>query len=203
MSSTVVNAKTCEISEPDGSLAGYLRSHPVAGQDRARAVSSEAGDTEAALAAAATQVQATYTTAYLAHVPLETRAAVAEWDDGRLTVWTGTNVPFAVRARLSETFGISQAAIRVVVPPAGAGFGGKHGDEAIEAARLARGTGHPVRVHWSRAEEFQCGFLRPMAVIDVRAGLDAAGSDPLGFRLRHLNDERLAAVVQAAAERFG
>ena len=83
-------------------------------------------------------MQATYTTAYLAHVPLETRAAVAEWQDGRLTVWTGTNVPFAVRARLSETLGISEAAIRVIVPPVGGGFGGKHGDEAIEAARLAR-----------------------------------------------------------------
>jgi isoquinoline 1-oxidoreductase len=250
-------------------LAGYLRSHPVAGQDWPRAVCSEAGDTEAALAAAATQVQATYTTAYLAHVPLETRAAVADWADGRLTVWTGTNVPFAVRARLSETFGMSQAAIRVIVPPTGAGFGSKHGDEAIEAARLAREAGRPVKVHWSRAEEFQCGFLRPMAVIDVRAGLDAAGSvtawdfldinagangfafpyavpnrrlryspaaspypqgpyralaatantfareshiddlayvagtDPLGFRLRHLDDERLAAVVRAAAGRFG
>jgi CO/xanthine dehydrogenase Mo-binding subunit len=52
--------------------------------------------------AVATQVKATYTTAYLAHAPLETRAALAEWDDGRLTVWTGTNVPFAVRARLSR-----------------------------------------------------------------------------------------------------
>ena len=157
-------------------LAAYLRSHPGAGQGWERAVDSETGDTEAALAAAATQVKATYTTAYLAHVPLETRAAVAEWDDGRLTVWTGTNVPFAVRARLSETFGISQAAVRVIVPPVGGGFGGKHGEEAVEAARLARRAGRPVMVHWSRAEEFQCGYLRPMAVIDVRAGLDADGS---------------------------
>jgi len=250
-------------------LAGYLRSHPAEDQGWPAAVSSSAGDPEAALAAAAVQVQATYTTAYLAHVPPETPAAVADWDDGRLTVWTGTNVPFAVRARLGETFGISQAAIRVIVPPTGAGFGGKHGDEAVEAARLARRAGRPVQLHWSRAEAFQQGFLRPMAVIDVRAGLDAAGSvtgwdfldinagpngfafpyavpdrrlryypaaspyrqgpyralaatantfareshfdelayiagvDPLRFRLSHLDDERLAAVVKAAADRFG
>ena len=250
-------------------LETYLRAHPVDGEGWQRAVSSQAGDPEAALAAAVIGVQATYTTAYLAHVPLETRAAVAEWEDGRLTVWTGTNVPFAVRARLSRTLGIGEAAIRVIVPPVGGGFGGKHGDEAIEAARLARGTGGPVMVHWSRAEEFQQGFLRPMAVIDVRAGLDAAGSliawdfldinagangfafpyavpnrrlryqpaasphaqgpyralsatantfareshidalayaagaDPLRFRLRHLDDERLAAVLEAAAGRLG
>jgi CO/xanthine dehydrogenase Mo-binding subunit len=157
-------------------LESYLRTHQVDGEGWQRAVSSQTGDTDAALAAAVTGIEATYTTAYLAHVPLETRAAVAEWEDGRLTVWTGTNVPFAVRARLSQAFGIDEAAIRVIVPPVGGGFGGKHGDEAIEAARLARDSGRPVMVHWSRAEEFQWGFLRPMAVIDVRAGLDAAGS---------------------------
>ena len=250
-------------------LESYLRTHQVDGEGWQRAVSSQTGDTDAALAAAVTGIEATYTTAYLAHVPLETRAAVAEWEDGRLTVCTGTNVPFAVRARLSQAFGIDEAAIRVIVPPVGGGFGGKHGDEAIEAARLARGSGRPVMVHWSRAEEFQWGFLRPMAVIDVRAGLDAAGSitswdfldinagangfafpyavpnlrlryspaaspyaqgpyralsatantfareshidalayaagaDPLSFRLRHLDDERLAAVLQAATGRLG
>jgi len=250
-------------------LETYLRTHTVEGDGWQRAVSSETGDPDAALAAAVTGVQATYTTAYLAHVPLETRAAVAEWKNGRLTVWTGTNVPFAVRASLSRVFGIGEDAIRVVVPPVGDGFGGKHGDEAIEAARLARDAGPPVMVHWSRAEEFQRGYLRPMAVIDVRAGLDASGSitawdlldinagangfafpyavpnrrlryqpaasphaqgpyralsatantfareshidalayiagaDPLRFRLRHLDDERLAAVLEAASGRFG
>ncbi len=250
-------------------LESYLRAHPADGEGWQRAVSSEAGDVVTALACAQTGVQATYTTAYLAHVPLETRAAVAEWEDGRLTVWTGTNVPFAVRAQLSRALGIGEAAIRVIVPPVGGGFGGKHGEEAIEAARLASGCGQPVMVHWSRAEEFQQGYLRPMAVIDVRAGLDAtglitawdfldinagangfafpyavpnrrlryqpaaspypqgpyralsatantfareshidalayaAGADPLRFRLRHLDDERLAAVLEAAAGRFG
>ena len=181
-------------------LAGYLRSHPVAGHGWERAVCSEAGDTEAALAAAVTQVKATYTTAYLAHIPLETRAALAEWDDdGRLTVWTGTNVPFAVRARLSQAFGISEAAIRVIVPPVGGGFGGKDGAEAVEAARLARGTGRPVQVRWSRAEEFQRGYLRPMAVIDVRTGLDAAGSiTASGFPRHQRGSQRFRLPVRGA-----
>jgi nicotinate dehydrogenase subunit B len=264
-----IEADWDEPSSCPSDLEAYLRAHPADGEGWQRAVTSQAGDPEAALAAAAIGVQASYTTAYLAHVPLETRAAVAEWEDERLTVWTGTNVPFAVRAQLSRTFGISEAEIRVIVPPVGGGFGGKHGDEAIEAARLARGAGRPVMVHWSRAEEFQQGFLRPMAVIDVRAGLDAAGSitawdlldinagangfafpyavpnrrlryrpatsphaqgpyralaatantfaceshidalaytagvDPLRFRLRHLDDARLAAVLEAATRRFG
>jgi len=78
---------------------------------------------------------------------LDTRAAVAEWDNGRLTVWAGTNVPFAVRARLGNTFRISEASIRVIVPPTWGGYGGKHGDEAVEAARLSRHSFRPVMVH--------------------------------------------------------
>ena len=89
---------------------------------------------------------------------------------------TGNNVPFPVRARLAETFGLDINDVRVIVPPTGGGYGGKRGDEAIEAARLAMATASPVKVHWSRAEEFQFGFVRPMAVIDVRAGLGRDGS---------------------------
>ena len=163
-------------AEPAADMAGYLREHPVACQGWEHPVDLEEGDAAAALAKAAVTVRATYTTAYLAHVPLETSAAVAAWDDrGRLTVRAGCNVPFAVRSRLAAELGIAEADVRVIVPPTGGGFGGKHGDNAIEAARLARAAGRPVSVHWSRAEEFTWGYLRPMAVIDVRAGADQGG----------------------------
>ena len=159
-----------------GPMADYLRSHPIAGEAWPRPVDHGVGDTEAAFGAASVKVAATYTTAYLAHVPMETRAAVAEWADGRLTVWTGNNVPFPLRARLAETLGIEEQDVRIIIPPTGGGFGGKHGEEAIEAACLARAAGCPARVHWSRAEEFQFGYVRPMAEIDIRAALDADGS---------------------------
>ena len=81
-------------------MPDYLRSHPAPGQGRMQPVDHGRGDTGAALADAAIAIEASYTTAYLAHVPLETRAAVAEWADARLTVWTGNNVPFPGRQRL-------------------------------------------------------------------------------------------------------
>ena len=106
---------------------------------------------------------ATYTTAYLAHVPLETRAALAEWEGDRLTVWTGTQRPFAVRAQLADELGVPEQQVRVLAETAGGGFGGKHtGEAAVEAARLARAVG--------RAGQ---GALEPRA--GVQGGLRAAG----------------------------
>jgi nicotinate dehydrogenase subunit B len=158
-------------------LEAYLRTHPVEREGRGGSAGEETGDVERALSEAAVQLGATYTTAYVAHVPLETRTALAEWEGERLTVWTGTQRPFGVRAELAEVLGIPEERIRVIAPTAGAAFGGKHrGEAAIEAARLARATGRPVKVRWTRAEEFEAAYLRPAAVIDVRSGAGANGT---------------------------
>src|SRR5262249_60526617 len=99
---------------------------------------------EKGVAAADDRHQATYTIAYIAHAPLEPRAAVAEWQDGKLTVWTGTQRPFGVRGDLARAFGIPQERVRVIVPDTGSGYGGKHTTEAAtEAARPAKSAGDP------------------------------------------------------------
>lgn len=120
--------------------------------------------------------QATYTVDYIAHAPLEPRAAVAQWDNGRLTVWTGTQRPFAVRDELAAAFHLPTSAVRVIVPDTGSAYGGKHtGEAAIEAARLAQVARRPVKLIWTREEEFTWAYFRPSGVIDVTAGVDAAG----------------------------
>jgi len=200
---------------------------------------------------------------------MEPRAAVAEWRDGGLTVWTGTSNPFSVRQQLAEVFRLAPERVRVIVPHMGGGFGGKHTAEAaVEAARLAKEAGRPISLQWTRAEEFTWAYFRPAALIEVEAALDqgnsiaawdftnynsgraalgtpyriantrerfiecdaplrqgsyrclaatannfareaftdelaeAAGKDPLEFRLSHLDNERLKNVLVAAAERF-
>jgi len=125
---------------------------------------------------AAHKLEATYTVAYIAHVPLEPRAAVAQWKDGRLTVWTGTQRPFGVKSELAEAFHLAEDRVRVIVPDTGSGYGGKHSGEcAIEAARLARTAGRPVKVVWTREEEFRWAYFRPAGVIDVKSGTEADG----------------------------
>lgn len=129
------------------------------------------------LAAADKKLEQTYTVAYIAHAPLEPRAAVAEWNGDKLTVWTGTQRPFGVRGELAEAFHIAEDKVRVIVPDTGSGYGGKHtGECAIEAARMAKAAGKPVKLVWTREEEFTWAYFRPAGVIDVRSGVKNDGS---------------------------
>lgn len=135
------------------------------------------GDIERSRQAADHSLDHNYTVQYIAHAPLEPRAAVAEWNGDKLTVWTGTQRPFGVRDELAEAFRIDPEQVRVIMPDTGSGYGGKHqGDAAIEAARLAKATGKPVRVVWTREEEFTWAYFRPAGVIQARSGFMRDGT---------------------------
>lgn len=154
-------------------LFDHLRKHAVAG---GRGRENVRGSLAEAFAGAAKKVRASYEVAYVQHAPMEPRAAVAEWREGKLTVWTGTQNPHGVRDQLAQAFHIGKTAVRVVVPDTGGGFGGKHtGEVAIEAARLARAAARPVSLRWSRAEEFAWAYFRPAGVFEIEAALDASG----------------------------
>src|SRR5436190_890032 len=128
------------------------------------------------LAAADKKLEQTYTVQYIAHAPLEPRAAVAEWNGEKLTVWTGSQRPFGVRSELAEAFHLSEDKVRVIVPDTGSGYGGKHtGECAVEAARLAKAAGKPVKLTWTREEEFTWAYFRPAGVIDIKSGVNAEG----------------------------
>jgi CO/xanthine dehydrogenase Mo-binding subunit len=156
-------------------LFSYLKQNAAAkSEDRYR---RQKGSVEAGLAGAAHRVDATYTVAYIAHAPLEPRAAVAQWADGKLTVWTGTQRPFAVRDELAAVFHVSESNVRVIVPDTGSAYGGKHtSDAALEATRLARAAGRPVKVVWTREEEFTWAYFRPAGVIEVKSGVASDGT---------------------------
>ncbi len=135
------------------------------------------GSVEAGLQSAGKTLKSSYTIAYIAHTPLEPRAAVAEWSDGKLTVWTGTQRPFGVRTELASAFGLSEDQTHVMMPDTGSAYGGKHtGECAVEAARLAKGAGKPVKLIWTREEEFTWAYFRPAGVIDVTSGVAKDGA---------------------------
>jgi nicotinate dehydrogenase subunit B len=153
--------------QPSGrELFAYLKANAEPGEDR-----QARGSIESGLAEADRKLSGTYTNAYIAHVPLEPRAAVAEWNAGKLTVWTGTQRPFGVRGDLAAAFDIPEERVRVIVPDTGSGYGGKHsGEAALEAARLAKAAGKPVKIVWTRQEEFTWAYFRPAGVIEISSG---------------------------------
>jgi CO/xanthine dehydrogenase Mo-binding subunit len=158
----------------DRELFTYLKQNASEKHDeRGR---KQSGSIQEGLASATHRLNATYTIAYIAHAPLEPRAAVAEWRGDKLTVWTGTQRPFGVRAELAAALHIPEASVRVLVPDTGAAYGGKHtGDAAVEAARLSRATGRPVKLVWTREEEFTWAYFRPAGVIEVKSAITTDG----------------------------
>lgn len=163
-------------SEPQISnkeLFDYLKHNPSEGNDpTGDGDRYDTGNFDTALASADHKLRATYTLPYIAHVPLEPRAALAKWDGDNVTVWTGTQRPFGVRGQLAEAFRIPEDQVRVLMPDMGSGYGGKHtGETAIEAARLARAAKHPVKIVWTREEEFTWAYFRPAGVMEVSAGV--------------------------------
>ncbi len=157
-------------------LFDYLKKQPAAGQGGEGRSNYTRGSIAEGMAAAHQKLERAYTVAYIAHAPLEPRAAVAQWKDGRLTVWTGTQRPFGVRGELADAFHIPETQVRVIVPDTGSGYGGKHtGEVALEAARLAKAAGKPVKVTWSREEEFTWAYFRPAGVIEIKSGVTKDG----------------------------
>ena len=132
------------------------------------------GDVDAGLSAAARRKVSTYWLPPVAHVPLEPRAAIAEWNGGAVTLQCGVQAPFLVRQEVAQALGVAQSQVRIIAMDSGGAFGGKQrGECEVEAARIARLAGAPVRLAWTREEEFTCSYTRPAALIEVESGVDA------------------------------
>src|SRR5206468_3942310 len=87
-----------------------------------------------------------------------------------------TQRPFSVRDELAQALRISPERVRVIVPDTGSAYGGKHmGDAAVEASRLAKAAGRPVKLAWTREEEFAWAYFRPAGVIEVKSGVGEDG----------------------------
>jgi len=149
----------------------------VSGARDGRNSGTTKGDVERGLTGADFKLSKTYDIHYIAHVPLEPRAALAQWVDGKLSVWTGTQRPFGVQEELAEAFRLDKQKVRVIMPDTGSGYGGKHsGETALEAARLAQEAKKPVKIVWTREEEFTWAYFRPGGVIEVDAGVNKDGT---------------------------
>ncbi len=139
-------------------------------------VVSEGGNLKEGESLAVTTFSETYFDHYVAHAAIETHTATAKIESDKVTVWASTQTPFAAKESIARELGIPVQKIRVITPFVGGGFGGKSFNlQAVEAARLAKVTGRPVQVMWSRKEEFFNDTFRPASIIKIRSGLNEGG----------------------------
>ena len=134
-------------------------------------IAGHSGDLKEGERLAGLVVEETYLNSYVAHAPVETHSAAAEIEDGKVTIWASTQAPFMVQRSVAGALGMPADKVRIISRYVGGGFGGKtEADQALEAARLAKMTGKPVQVVYSRQEEFFYDRFRPAAVMKIRAG---------------------------------
>ena len=132
----------------------------------------ERGYAEAGMREAEIVLTGTYEVASHSAAPLEPRAAVARWDGDALTVWKTSRGVHQDRALLSAALGVPEEKIRVMGPHFGAGYGAKDESRcAALAAILSRKAERPVRLEYSRYQEFVSGRVRHGAVIELTVGL--------------------------------
>jgi CO/xanthine dehydrogenase Mo-binding subunit len=147
-----------------------VKTAPAAKQVTAKG-SIPAGEAETAL-----PLETTYLNSYVSHAPIEPHSAIAQWENGKVTVWASVQAPFIVKGQVVQALGLTPKNVRIITPYVGGAFGGKSGGpQAVEAARLAQVAGCPVSVTWNRAEEFLLDTYRPAAVVKVRSGIDKKG----------------------------
>ncbi|MDX2088862.1 MAG: xanthine dehydrogenase family protein molybdopterin-binding subunit [Kofleriaceae bacterium] len=134
------------------------------------------GNAARALGRSARRVEAVYVQPFLAHATMEPQNATAWLHDGRCEVWAPTQAPGIAQAQISELTGLPPDAIDVHTTMIGGAFGRRtEQDYALEAVEVARTLKVPVQVVWSRADDFENDFYRPIAVARAEGGLDAGG----------------------------
>ena len=137
-------------------LASYEKDENVVADGNTMAYSTIVkGDADAGMAEADVVVKGRYVSDASQGVPIEPRAVVAQWQGDEVTIWSSTQVPYAARAGVAQTLQVPEANVRIVVPLLGGGFGAKC-DLHFEAqvAALARAAKRPVKLVFSRREEF-------------------------------------------------
>lgn len=169
-----------KIEWADGANASYdsaaYRGQLEAAVRRPGQVFRSQGNVDQALRGAARRVTAEYYMPHLSHAQMEPPAAVAEWANGRMEIWAPTQDPQTARNTVAKFLDIPVEQVTVHVTLLGGAFGRKSKPDFIcEAAWLAKETGTPIKVVWTREDDIRNDYFHTVAAARLEAGLDAEG----------------------------
>ena len=161
----------------DYEVANFI--FPKPGTNISNHFKARKGDVDRAWKDCAAIVEKSFHIPQVQHVPIEPHIAIAKADDnGRVTLWASSQSPFAQRNLIAKTLGISESDMRVIAPYVGGGFGCKAGVtmEAMPVAIALKAKGHPVKMRFTREEEFYTNFVRQGLKIKLKVGCDKDGN---------------------------
>ncbi len=151
------------------------RASEISKQAPARSMRND-GNAEEALKGAAKVVEASYSFPFISHAPLEPQGCSAHFKDGKLEVWTTSQIPGNGRRIAAQTLGIPQTAVTVHLVRGGGGFGRRlYNDYFVEAAWISKVIDAPVKLLWTREDDFAHDIYRPGGWEFLKAGVDASG----------------------------
>jgi isoquinoline 1-oxidoreductase beta subunit len=169
------------------------------------AVARQAGDPEQAEQTAERVLEAEFVFPYLAHAALEPMNCVLErTEDGGVQVYNGEQFQTVDQAAIAEVLGLEPAQVRITMLYAGGSFGRRanpHSDYLREAAHIFKAIEGraPVKLMWTREDDMQAGYFRPLYVHRMRAGVDAAGQ-PVSWLHRIVGQSIMTGTVMESAQ---
>jgi CO/xanthine dehydrogenase Mo-binding subunit len=163
------------------------------------------GDTQEAMVQADVVVEGTFYSSRVHPLALETHQAIADWDaNGRLTMYASTQMPFLLRQHMAGVLGVDESDVRIIKMPMGGGFGGRMEMHPLDpiAAILAKKTGRPVKIIYSRTEEFIGSRFRHAIWMTARLGAMSDGTI-VAFEIDMVTDSGAYVAQAAGVNRVG
>ncbi|MGH9648512.1 MAG: molybdopterin cofactor-binding domain-containing protein, partial [Bryobacteraceae bacterium] len=160
----------------DHSSTAYATKAQQIGMGEPMSTTRKDGDPEGAIKTAAKKVEANYSYPFISHANLEPQNCTAHYKDGKVEIWTSSQIPASARGLAASSCGVDQSAATVHMVRGGGGFGRRlTNDYAAEAAYISKEVNAPVKLLWTREDDMRHDYYRPGGYQFLSAGLDASG----------------------------